>query len=193
MHLHLRAACALLLVAGVSTTTSCARIFGGSGAKIEVPEMDTPREQAEIASRQFARANQTVDEKLRREEMQKAVKAFDVVIERFPLDRTYTPASRLLRADLFFQMDKFKESEDAYREVISLYPDIADIHAGALYGLGQSLYEQKRFREGKEAFRQLLDQYQNASEPSIRDRVRRARLKYEQINSTGDEFFTRSE
>ena len=186
-----RAAACLLLPLSLSLASGC-RLFNKS-SDIVVPEMDTAREQADVARRQFARASQTVDEDLRKKEMAEAVKAFDSVVERFPDDKTFTPAARLLKADILYDQRDYRRAEAEYRSVVASYPDIADVHAGALFGLGQSLDQQERFRESKESFRQLIDQYQGSQQASTKDRVRRARLRYEDIRSPGDnDFFTRT-
>lgn len=147
-----------------------------------VPRVDTPREQASIAHRQYIRAMGTADEDLRRQEYLRSLAAFDVVVKSFPDDREFTPPSHLMKADLHFRMRDYRRAESEYREVVRRYPDIGEIHAGALYGLGDSLYELRRFREGKEAFRQLMDTYGQSDNANIRDRVRMARVKYEEIN-----------
>lgn len=167
--------CSLLLVMVIS---GCRSILGDS---IVVPEFDTAAEQARNAETQYRRAMQTVDEKTRPDELEKAEAALRKVVTKFPKDRVYTPAAHVLLARTLFEQRKYREAEATYREVISQYPDIDDVHATALFGLGSTLDEMKRFREAKDYYRQLIEAYTGTQNRQIQDQLVVARARYRSI------------
>ncbi|MBI1292909.1 tetratricopeptide repeat protein [bacterium] len=172
----LHALMAMLAVASLTFLGGCglkSKIFGPD---YTVPEKDSAREQAQIADRASRQAQQLVESKARREAYLKAVAAFQMVQERFPDDRVYTPAATLMEGDLYGKIEEYRRAESAYRKAIARYADIPDVHAGALLGLGESLYQQNRNNEGNEIMKQIVDTYGRSEDPAIRARVRRAEL-----------------
>lgn len=151
------------------------------GDDIVVPDYDTVEEQARTAQEQYRIANRTGDPDLRREEMLKAIKAFQQVVDRFPGDRRYTPPAHLLVADLQNETEQYRAAEGTYRQVIFEYPEIPDVHSGALFGLADVLTKRGRAREGKEFYRQVIDIYGETDDPIIAERVRRARGRFSEI------------
>ena len=150
---------------------------------VVIPQEETARDQARVAELQYRRASQTVDEKTRREEYLKAVKALDSVTQRFPDDRVYTPAAQLLKGQAYFDMREYAGAEREYRKCVERYPDVEDVHASALFGLGSSLYELGRIREGQKYFRQLQDQYSATKSPVVKQLVERAISKSREIKT----------
>jgi len=163
---------ALALMLGASSGCGVTRSL--FGPKYTVPEKNTPREQALIADRELRQAQQLVDEKNRREAFEKAILAFQTVQERFPDDTVYTPAATLMEGDLNAEIERWRRAEVAYRRTIAKYPNIPDVHAGALLGLGEALYAQNRNAEGNQVLAQLVESYGTTEDPVIRTRVRRA-------------------
>ncbi len=175
-----RGAAALVVLAGLLANSGCAsrcnRLFGGPD--IVVPEYPTAEEQARSAERQYEVARQSVDEDARMDEFEEAVAALQAVIERFPNDRVYTPPAHALLGEAYLELQCHGNAERTFRTVIEEYPDIADVHAPALYGLAQSLKAQGRTREEKDVLRQLIDIYETSDQQTIRSVVRLARINY---------------
>ncbi|MCC6546741.1 tetratricopeptide repeat protein [Candidatus Sumerlaeota bacterium] len=155
----------------------------GPGDSVVIPQEETARDQARVAELQYRRATQTVDEQIRREEFLKAIKALDAVGQRFPDDRVYTPAAQLLKAQTYYDMRDYAGAEREYRRTVERYPDVEDVHASALFGLGNSLYELGRIREGQKYFRQLQDQYAASKSPVVKQLVERAISKSREIRT----------
>jgi TolA-binding protein len=172
---------AIALAGILASGAGCGTLRSPFGPKYTVPEKNSPREQAQIADREFRQAQQLVEPSMRREAFRKTIKAFQTVQTRFPEDRVYTPAAALMEGDLYYQIEDWRRAEAAYRRVIARYPTIPDVHAGALMGLGLSLYEQKRNREGNEVLAQFVDQYGRSDDPAIQARVRRARSELDRV------------
>jgi tetratricopeptide (TPR) repeat protein len=146
-----------------------------------VPEMMTASEQARVADDQLRLAQRTPDEDARRKELKKASAAFQQVVTRFPDDTTYTPAAYLILGDIHYRLEDYKNAERYYRTVVREYPNIADVHAGALYGLGETLTAAGNGRAGKEYYRQMLDIYAETDNPLIRERMAIAKRRYDQV------------
>lgn len=168
-------ACCICLA--IITATGCVRY------EANVPPQETAREQARIAETQYSVASQTIDQKMRAEEFAKAVSALDMVSKRFPDDRVYTPACQLLKGQIHFETGNYRDAEKDYRRAAEKYADIEDIHASALYGLGQSLYELGRVTEGQKYFTQLKEQYADSKSPVVRQLVQKANVKSKEIRS----------
>lgn len=158
---------------------SCKSPFGGP--RYSIPKESSARNQSQIAELQYRRARQTIDPKLRTDEFQKAIEAVDAVAANFPDDRVYTPPSRLLKGQIYYEMEDYRRASAEFRNVTRLYPDIEDVHASALFGLGNALYQLKRDREGKEYFRQLIDTYSETKNPVVRELVAKGQKKYREI------------
>jgi TolA-binding protein len=163
-------------------------LLGGCGLKnklfgpdFTVPEKNSAREQAQIADRESRQAQQLVESKSRREAHLKAIAAFRAVQDRFPDDLVYTPAASLMEGDLYVRIDEFKRAESAYRRTIARYPTIPDVHAGALLGLGETLYRLNRNQEGNETLKQLVETYERTEDPAIQARVRRANSQMDKV------------
>ncbi len=167
-----------VFVLAVLAAAGCRTIFGGGPS---IPELETAREQAEVAQQQHQRARQTIDTDQRRQELQRAAAAWQKVVDRFPDDQRYTPAAHLRVGDVHRELEQHRRAERTYREVINRYPDIEDIHALALLYLGETLYAREQHDQGKSVFRQLLDIYGEDNDPQIQDIVARADFQYRQI------------
>lgn len=167
---------AMLLIAVAAT--GCRTILGESAS---IPELETAREQAEVAQQQHQRARQTIDDADRRRELERAAAAWQAVVTRFPEDRRYTPAAHLRVGDIHRELEQFRSAERVYREVISRYPGIEDVNALALLYLGETLYAREQYDQGKEVFRRLMDTHGDSNEPQIQDIVARADFQYRQI------------
>ncbi len=168
----------VLLLAVILVGTGCRTIFGGGPS---IPELETAREQAEVAQQQHQRARQTIDTAQRRQELERAAAAWQKVVERFPGDQRYTPAAHLRVGDVYRELERHRQAERTYREVIRRYPDSQDIHALALLYLGETLYAREQYDEGKSIFRQLIDTYGDDTDPQLQDIVARADFQYRQI------------
>ncbi|CAN5421822.1 hypothetical protein BH09SUM1_BH09SUM1_03590 [soil metagenome] len=161
--------------------TGCAKLFHPGGEKFVIPKADDAHDQADIAQQQYRAAAQSVDGEVKKKEFRKAVAALTEVEKNFPQDKVYTPPCRLLKADVLYKLEDYGAAERQYRDVITAYPDIPDVHSGALYGLGEALTKDGHAREGKEAYRQLLDTYKTSTDSAVKERVKRAEVKYKQI------------
>jgi len=175
-----------ILFAAVNLTTGCStvasvRCSGFLSKNYVVPDLLTAEEQAARAQQQFEESLTIADEETRREELRKARSAFEKVIERFPDDRRYTPPSHLLKGDIQFELGHFTCAELTYRKTIRLYPDIPDVHASALLGLGQTVENQGHIRESKQYYSQIIDLYDDYDNSAIRSIVRQARIAYDDI------------
>jgi TolA-binding protein len=168
-------ACCICLA--ILMATGCVRY------EANVPPQETAREQARIAETQYSVASQTIDQKMRAEEFAKAVSALDMVQDRFPDDRVYTPACLLLKGQIHFETGNYREAEKVYRRAAEKYADIEDIHASGLYGLGQSLYELGRVSDGQKYFTQLKEQYADSKSPVVRQLVQKANLRSKEIRT----------
>jgi TolA-binding protein len=167
----------IVLLVPLVLSTGCS-LFG---PKYVIPPRNSAREQAQTADLQYRVAQNTIDPKTRVVEMKKAAAAFEEVAKRFPNDRVYTPASLLMVGDIYYQIQDFRRAEMAHRRTLAKYPDIPEIRAGALQGLGESLIELKRYTEGNEKLQTLVDEFGQSEDPTIRPRLARARTALQRV------------
>jgi len=146
-----------------------------------IPEMDTAREQYTLADRQYRDALGMFAPEARNTELRKSVQAFEMVVQRFPLDMRYTPVADLMIANVYREVGELAKAEPQYRRVLSRYSDDEAIRIDALIGLGQTLDDLRRPSEAKVHYKMVIDQYSSSQDPAIRRSVELARARYVQI------------
>ena len=158
--------------------TGCAGILSD---RYVIPDQPTAAEQAWTADEQLRVAQRTPDPDEQAEEFRKAAAAFEKVVERFPKDRQYTPAAHLLEAEIYFRLEDFRRAERTYRDVIRLYPEVADVHVNALFGVAEAITARGKGAAGKDYYRQVIDIYGESDDPNIVRRVKMAKQRYDRI------------
>lgn len=146
-----------------------------------VPAEDTVEGQYAVAEKQEADARGVFDEKLREEEMKKAILAYRAVETRFPNDTKFTPAASLIIGNIHQVNRQFEEALAQYEMVLQKYPNDDQARIGALLGKGQTLDSLDRPEEAQVYYKMLIDQYQGAKDPKFREMVDRATTRYRQI------------
>lgn len=161
--------------------------LGGScekGPQYLVPEVNTAREQFEVAERQRRGAQGVFDKSARALEMEKAILAYRAVETRFPSDETYTPVAALLIGNLHQELEQHDKATRQYSQVLQRYPNDDGVRISALYGMGESLDQLSRASEAQNYYKLLIDEYSGTADPEMRRMVEQAIGRYRQIRPT---------
>ncbi|MCB2155335.1 tetratricopeptide repeat protein [bacterium] len=162
----------------------------GIGASCEkapvylVPEVDTAREQFQVAETQRRTAQGIFEEDTRKLEMQKAILAYRAVEKRFPQDETYTPVASLLIGNIYEELEDFQSASKQFEHVLQAFPNDDQVRISALYGMGFSLDELDRASDAQKYYKLVIDEYSNTTDPEMRRMVEQAIIRYRQIRPT---------
>lgn len=178
---------ALRFMLTMATIMAMAMVLAGCTARetrmprVLIPEEDTPRDQFLVAEQQAREARGIFDERVRRDELRKAIAAYQAVEDRFPNDERYTPASSVLIAEIYRDIEDHERARRQFEHVLQRYPNDRDVHISALLGLGETLDALGRPIEAQRYYKMLMDQYGTSTDPRIRQIVEQARIRYRQI------------
>jgi len=171
-----------LTLAGLLTlSTGCSNRGSVAREDVLIPREDTVAEQFTVAQRQENDARGIFDQDVRREELMKAIYAYETVEERFPDDQFHTPAAAVISAELYAEIDEHAQALQKYQSVLERWPEDEEARVAALMGMGRSLDDLRRPDEAQTYYKMLIDEYQSSTKPEVRTLVERARQRYRQI------------
>lgn len=167
---------AALLLAGASLA-GC----GGTEGEYVIPDMNTPADQYRLAVETRQQAAGVFDPDAKKQELGKAIAAFEKLESRFPQDEMYTPAASLQIAKLYREVEQPETSLAKFRSLLARYPNDQDIRIEALMGTGLLLDELGRPEEAQEYYRLLIDEFADSDRPAYQTVVEQARRNYRRI------------
>lgn len=139
-----------------------------SPRNVHIPNLDTPSDQFYVAVRQERDARGLFEPRDRQQGLQLAMLAYERVVERFPEDDFYTPASDAKIGALHQEAGAYAKAITHFQGVLERHPNDRDARLLALSGLGGSLDELNRPQEAEVYYRMLVDEFQgDNSNPSI--------------------------
>jgi len=155
-------AAAILVLAGGAACS------GNGQGRIHVPPQDTAREQFAVAQESESRARGVLNLADRKPFLQNAIMAYEMVVNRFPMDDRYAPAALVIIAGLNMELDNIDQAVLQYREALQKYPNDREVRVTALHGLAKALDVKKQPAEAETYYRMVVDEFgSDTTDPQI--------------------------
>jgi tetratricopeptide (TPR) repeat protein len=155
--------------------------------KLSIPDMGSAKDQFTYAARFQANSFPGGSPERRRDLRNQFRQVYSRVVTGWPDDQEYTPAAKLILADLDREDGNWRKALHSYREIQQQYPNYAAVRVRAMFHEAGLLDSRKQYDEAKTIYRRIMTEYANHPDKRVEPIVKQATALYYMVRKVEPE------